>query len=295
MKKKLIYLTYTIVAILSSCQYPTFQINGKDALKLKHKVIDSEMGTKRAYLIDYSNNSAITDNKVREEVSKFYDIEGYELIVASKEEEKKLKDVTDYHLYGIEYSPYSYRNYFIKGNDTIASITNNNRNELYTHHKYTSNDTILLKEAMEYLGLSSCYLFNSPIYKTNYYTKYNKCYAMYNDYNYSYHKWLFIDEVSNGNIYNLESNVRVRISKNEKLYINYDSNIKLTKEQIAEVVKQCSEDKSKKIIYFYVNDYPDGGYATYMDNTISMFDENKIYKIDYNENGEWKLVLLKAF
>lgn len=294
MKKCLHCLVLLFSTILYSCQNQTFQVEGKDAFRL---ISTTDMAEgKFAFLIECNNQlEIITDDKVREELSKFYNIEGYELHIFSQNKIQEFEnngEKIEENLFEADYRfpPYSYRRFFVKDNDTIAIVKHLDRDLLYTPRKYSQNDTLLLEEAMKYLGLSSCFLCDTPTPTKKYLAHYNDCYAMYNVSPYSYKKWLFIDDNIENDIFDLEENVRVRVSENEKLYVNYYSNKKLTKEQIAKVVmKSKYKDKT---IYFYVYDSPQGGYASYIDNAIYMFDCNEIYNIKIGEN-EWQFISTK--
>lgn len=291
-------LALLLMMILSSCQYPAFQIDGKDAFRLLY--INKNKKSTWAYLAIYNDCLEGKDEyKIIEDISKFYDIEGaylnfYTQKSLEKLESKGLKvdeeyinDVRylDYFIGDRLYVPYSYRLFYLEGVDTIAKIVNPKKRELlYTPKKYTINDTVLLQKTLDYLDLSECFLFNTPS-DCDFDNRYNQCYALYGDLS---NKWLFVDDVSNGKLFEFD-NIRIRLKEYERMYLGYYTEKRLSAEQVAEFYDK--HVNSDKIIYFYNG----GRYASIMnDMTLFMLDENKAYDMDYKE-GKWVLGAEKRF
>lgn len=289
MKNYLYKLIPSLMIVLSSCQFPAFQINGEDAFRLLY--IDENESSimdvnDRAYLVMYGDRLNGKDEyRIIEDVSKFYDIEGASLLIYTENHlnelkakgikvEKKPKE--DRYIYDslsdYFYVPYSYRLFYINGIDTIAKVIDPIKRELlYTPKKYTLKDTVLLQKALDYLDLSKCFLFDSlPV--PDFEKRYEQCYAIFSSFLCFKDEWAFLDDSSNDKLFYFDD-IKVRMVENEKMYVGYYTEEKLSKEQLARFFKKFY---NKKNIYFYNN----GRYASIMTNfTLFMLEENKVYDI----------------
>lgn len=290
MKDYLCKFVLLLIFFLSSCQYPVFQIDGEDAFRLLY-VDENEYSfmevNDHVYLVMYDDwLNKKEEYGIIEELSKFYNVEGASLFIYTKKhldelkskgiklEQKYIDDSRYMHDLSSDYFyvPYSYRLFYLNGVDTVAKIINPNKRELlYTPKKYVLSDTILLKKALDYLNLSKCFLFHVSS-TCDFDKRYDQCYAIFNEFPCSKGEWAFVDDASNDKFFYFEG-VKVRMIENEKMYVGYYTEEKLSKEQLARFFK---EYYNKKIIYFYNG----GRYASIMNNsTLFMFDENRAYDI----------------
>ena len=282
------FVLFTFAFVLFfSCkkEYPIFQINGENIVKLLSIDKGEIDGVKKAFLEMYIDNGIDENYELYEKISKFYNIEGYYLRFYRLGTFGK-----EYARFEYECAPYSYRQSYIKNNDTIAiALYHRNRCALYTPKKYTINDKDILQEIMDTLHINGCVLYNKPInvgYR-NFYTHYDDCYAIFN-YEYAENDWLFVEESKKGEFFTLDG-IQVRIMNNKEHYIKYYSTKRLNKEQIMKVISLNCEYENK--ITYFLTEYSTGdGYAVYQKTngdcgTIFMFDENRIYQVISTLNG----------
>lgn len=283
--KKLLFILVLILSLVScKKEYKVYYENNRKIAQL----IEIEKDVNVAYIIDYTeglNKEAFM--KTAEKIAKFYNIEGLSMffykqhtIDAAEESNMNYTEFLPEH----KITPYEYRSEYInESNDTIAKLLwrDGEQGHLYTSQKYTNKDSELLNKIVEYLGLSSCTIYDKPITITL--MSYIDCYSLYS----STDGFLFLDEERNGNFFSLDG-INIKKDSESERYIKYITNKHLSKEQILKVGE--INNTLQKMLYFYLSDNTEKDYASTLwfgdKCQIYMFNEKKTYEYD-TKNNSW--------
>ena len=281
---KSIYLILVLSLAFASCKHETYSENNRKIAQL----IEIEKDINVAYIIDYteglSNESFM---EIAEKTAQFYNIEGCSMFFYKQHTIDNAKKTNmDYTEFPPEHkiTPYGYRsNYINENNDTIAKLLWRDGEEgyLYTPKKYTSKDKQLLAKIVEYLGLSSCTIYDKPITITL--MSYINCYSKYN----SADGFLFLDETHKGDFFSLDG-INVKKDAESERYVKYITNEYLSKEQILKVRE--INNTLQKMLYFYLSENTKEDYASTLwfgdKCLIYMFNEKRTYEYD-TQNNNW--------
>lgn len=282
-----VYFILALAFIIVSCKYETYNENNREIAQL----IEINRDLNVAYIIDYTEGlSDESFMKIAEQVAKFYKIDGYSLFFYKQYTiDFAEKSNMDYTELPVDYkiTPYGYRSEYInEKNDTIAKLLwrDGTQGYLHTSRKYISKDSLILTKIVEYLGLSSCFIYDKPINITL--MSYVDCYSTYD----STDGFLFLDEVHNGDFFSLDG-INIKKDVESEHYVKYITNKCLSKEQILKV-REINNIVPRKIIYFYLSEDTKEDYASlhYWEKgnkyQIYMFNEKRIYEYDV-QNNSW--------
>ena len=292
--KNLFLMSLITFMLFPSCQenkvYNAFlDKRGKKVVQLvKKNDID-----KTAYLamFQYSNEDSIL--KMSKDIAQYYNIEGYDMffndsiqyfISEELKEWENFDESTVFNAYArLHITPYQYRMSYVSGSDTIAKIIkrsefNGRKAAILTNKRYNRKDTVLLKEAIQFLNIDEAYIFDSipsKVYVIN--DDLINAYSYYRDFN---NQFFFWNEAAKEDKFFING-AHVRNVRDDKLFTKYWTNRFLTSKEILKIKQEKQSAKWKNVVYFYIPYEYNKDYASIHYNkekkeyTIFMF--NRVY------------------